>query len=442
MSTQTQNNVMSVLIGGNVTGTAIATLVTAADINALPEGQIVAVGMRASTGKEEILPTTATAATYPSIRLVAMNNGQLNYSPRIFAKDVSTFKGIDGVAGTTEQVTIIGYNGTTGSIDNSSTEYLLTYVGDWDDMMWSEQKYRKVYDYATLSPTQQKIAQTLSANFNLDSFKSNNQGVAPQVKCELLNDGTAADWTSAGTVAVVNGSNIATLSATSANAQVVGAVLRLGSTGSGVGTTVPVYVVVGTPSTDSSLSSTQVRLHTFFQGTTAAALDATSGDAGIVASVTNWGLKFTGLPLTWGIPPYSDFKFNKVTFHFDLKGFGETTVSNPTTASRGQGDYREVAEFEYFSQGNDGALNRTVIPLPIGRHYTDTTGTIAAYDTVAIESADTQRASAITRTAAMRIQTFVFIPDTSNGNTMSGYLLTQLNPWMASSPISLPNVSL
>tara|TARA_R110000868_G_scaffold14414_2_gene67069 strand:+ start:59373 stop:60701 length:1329 start_codon:yes stop_codon:yes gene_type:complete len=441
MSTQTQNNVMSVLIGGDVAGTAIATLVSANNINALPEGQIVAVGMRASTGKEEILPTTATAATYPSIRLVAMNSGQLNYSARIFARDVNTFKGIDGVAGTTEQVTTIGYNGTTGSIDNSSTEYLLTYVGDWDDMMWSEQKYRKVYDYATLSPTQQGIAQTLSSNFNLDSFRSNNQGVAPQVKCEVLCDGTAADWTSAGTVAVVNGSNIVTLSATSANAQVVGAILRLGSTGSGVTTDVPVYIVTATPSTDSSLTSTQLRIHTFFQGTTAAALDATSGDAGIVATATNWGLKFTGLPLTWGIPPYSDFKFNKVTFHFDLKGFGATTVSNPTTASRGQGDYREVAEFEYFSQGNDGALNRTVIPLPTGRHYTDVTGTIPAYDTIAIESADTQRASAITRTAAMRIQSFVFIPDTSNGNTMSGLLLSQLNPWMASSPVSLPNVS-
>lgn len=435
MSTQTQNTIMDVLVGGNVSGTAIASITN--DLANLAEGQVIAVGMRASTGTEEVLPTTATAATYPSIRLVAMNNSALIYSARIFAKDVNTFKGIDGVAGTTEQSTAIGYNGTTGSLDTTATEYLLTYVGDWDDMQWSQQKYRKVYDYFTLSPTQQSIAQNVSANFNLDQFRSNMQGVAPQVKCEVLCDGTAADWTSAGTATVVNGSNIVTLDATSVNAQALGAILRLGSTGSGVGTTVPVYIVTGLPSTDSTLTSTQLRIHTYFQGASAV-LDATSGDAGIVATATNWGMKFTGLPLTWGIPPYSDFKFNKCTFHFDLKGYGDSTVSQLTTATRGQGDYREVAEFEYFAQGNEGALNRTIIPLPTGRHYTDTTGTIPAYDTVVIESADTQRGSAITRQPAMKIQTYVFIPD---GAANATKLLTQLNPWMASSPISLPNVS-
>lgn len=437
MSTQTQNNVMSVLVGGNVSGTAIASITN--DLANLAEGQIIAVGMRASTGAEEVLSTSATAALYPSIRLVAMNNGQLNYSARIFAKDVNTFKGIDGVAGTTEQVTIVGYNGSSGSsLDNSSTEYLLTYVGDWDDMMWSKQKYRKVYEYNTLSPTQKGIAQNLSANINLDGFRSNLQGVAPQVKCEVLCDGSAA-FTASGsatTLTVVNGSNIATLDAVDTGVQALGAILRIDGANAAITTDIPVYVVIGTPSTDTTLSSTQVRLHTYYQGTGVASTLGTG--SGIVSTATNWGLKFTGKPLTWGLPPYSDFKFNKVTFHFDLKGFGASTVSNPTLASRGQGDYREVAEFEYFAQGNEGALNRTVIPLPTGRHYTDTTGSIAAYDTIVIESADTQRASAITRQAAMRIQTFVFIPD---GAANATKLLTQLNPWMASSPISLPNVS-
>lgn len=449
MSVQSQKNSMTTLIGGNVAGIAIASVqVTdpSATATYISDGQVIALGLNVNTGVEEVIPTTLSttvgAALYPTIRLVANNSGQLNYSARISATDVVRASAIDGVPGTTEQITFVGYNGTssTTSIDTSNTEYLLTYVGDWDDMMWSEQKYRKVYDYYSLTPTQQSIAQKISADFNFDSFRSSLQNVGPQAKCEMLCNGTAASPATAVTAAVVNGSDIVTLNAADTGIQALGTILRLGNTNTsatGRGVTIPVYVVTAIPSTDSSLSATQVRVHTFFQGTSDATLDLTT-DAGVVATATAFGMKFTGLPLTWGIPPYSDFKFNKVSFHFDLQGFGSTSYSTSTQASRGQGDYREVAEFEYFAAGNEGISNRTIIPLPSGRHYVDTTGTIAAYDTVVIESLNRQKRSAINAPTAMGVQTYVFIPDGAAAMTK---LLTQLNPWLTAAGVINTNMS-
>jgi hypothetical protein len=92
---------------------------------------------------------------------------------------------------------------------------------------------------------------------------------------------------------------------------------------------------------------------------------------------------------------------------------------------------------ESFAQGSEGALNRTVVPLPTGTAATVTDGTIAAYDCVAIQSADTSRAkSPITATAGMLIETRVFIPDGAANMTK---LLSQLNPWMAA--VGFPNAS-
>lgn len=430
MSELTQKNVMDVLVGTNIAGTAIASITN--DLANLAVGQVIAVGL--GTAGEVVLPVGGTPTNYPSIRLVRrFDSSTLVYSPRIFAKDVVSYTGIDGTAGTTEQVTVVGYNGTTGSIDTSGVDYTLTYVGDWDDMFWSEQKYRKAYNLYTTAPTQQFLAKGFTFLVNDDMFKMTLAGTGAQIKAEMLCDGTAASPGTAATAAVVNGSDIVTLNAADAGIQTIGTILRLGTAAGGRGTSVPVYVVIATPTTDSTLTSAQVRVHTYFQGTTDAALDLTA-DAGVVATATNYGMKFTGLPLTW---KKDFFKFKKVRFHFDLKGFGATTVSTPTLASKGQGDYREVAEMESFAQGSEGALNRTVVPLPTGTAATVTDGSVAAYDCVAIQSADTSRAkSPITATAGMLIETRVFIPDGAANMTK---LLTQLNPWMAA--VGFPNVS-
>jgi len=151
MSVQTQKNVMNVMVGEEFDSAAIAVAtlqITDPTVTAtyIEDGGVVALGLGAAG--EVILPASATntIANFPSIRLVQRIGNLLNFSPRIQGVDVLHFDGVDGVAGA-EQVSIVGYNGTTGAIDNSGTDFVLTYVGLWDDMMWSKQQYRKAYDY-------------------------------------------------------------------------------------------------------------------------------------------------------------------------------------------------------------------------------------------------------------------------------------------------------
>lgn len=436
MSVQTQKNVMNVMVGKEFDNAAIAVAslqITDPTANStyIEDGAIVALGL--GSAGEVILPasSTNTIANYPSIRLVQRVGSLLNFSPRIQGVDVTKFTGVDGVAGN-EQVTTVGYNGSTGAIDNSGTDFILTYVGLWDDMMWSKQQYRKAYDYYSTAATQQSIVKQLSFDINNDGFKQTMAGTGPQIKCEVLCDGTAADPSgSATTAAVVNGSDIVTLDAADSSVQAIGTIVRLGTAGGGRGTSVPVYIVVGIPSTDGTLSATQFRIHTYFQGTsdTALAIATALQAGGVVATATNYGLKFTGLPLTW----VKDFwKYKRVQFRIEVKGFGTTTVSTPTTVSIGKGDYRTVAEMESFAAGNEGALNRTIVPLPTGRQVTPTNGSIPLYDAIMIEWADKSKKSPIVGTVPMQEQLFVYTPDSTNGARNSTRLLDQLNEWMVS----------
>jgi len=446
MSVQTQKNVMNVMVGKEIAAGGSAIAVSSLQITDptasstyLEDGSIVALGMGASG--EVILPasSTNTIANYPSIRLVQRVGNLLNFSPTIVGTDVTAFRGKDGSAGA-EQVTTVGYNGSTGSIDNSGTDFILTYVGLWDDMMWSKQQYRKAYDYYSTAATQQSIAKQLSFDINQDMFKQTLAGTGAQIKCEVLCDGTAADPSgSATTAAVVNGSDIVTLDAADSSVQAIGAIIRLGTAGGGRGVGVPVYIVVGIPSTDSTLSSTQFRIHTYFQGTSNAALAiATASQAGgVVATATNYGLKFTGLPLTW---TKDFFKYKRVSFRIELKGFGTTAVATPTQAALGFGDYRHVAEMESFAAGNEGALNRTIVPLPTGRQVTPTDGSIPLYDAIVIEWADRSKKSPISGVVPMQEQLFIFTPDSTDGAKNSTRLLDQLNEWMVSAGMSSQSV--
>lgn len=435
MSVQTQKNVMNVMVGKEFASSAIAVAslqITDPTVTAtyIEDGGVVALGL--GSAGEVILPasSTNTIANYPSIRLVQRIGTLLNFSPRIQGVDVTKFTGVDGVAGA-EQVSIVGYNGTTGAIDNSGTDFVLTYVGLWDDMMWSKQQYRKAYDYYSTAATQQSIAKQLSFDINNDGYHMTLAGTGPQVKCEVLCDGTAASPATAATAAVVSGSDVITLNAADAGVQAIGTILRIGNTNTsatGRGVDVPVYFVIGIPSTDSTLSAAQLRVHTYFQGTSDATLDLTT-DAGVVATATNYGLKFTGLPLTW-VKDF--FKYKRVQFRIEIKGFGTTTVTTPTTMSQGKGDYRHVAEMESFAAGNEGALNRTIVPLPAGRQVTPTDGSIPLYDAIMIEWADRTKKSPISGSVPMQAQLFVYTPDSTNGARNSTRLLDQLNEWMVS----------
>lgn len=423
MSVGIQKNIMNVLVG-NATSTTIATAsVQITDPTAagtyIADGQVVMLGSGGATNVEEVvLAANASVTNYPFIRFVQRSGSDLHFSARIRGVDIIKAVKTAPVA-TVNQVSTVGFNGTSGSIDTTATDYFLTFVGNWDDIMWSKQKYRKVWDYTSTAPTQLSVATSFSKQMNLDGFYSNLNGVPPQFKVEMLSDGTfTADGTNA--ITVVNGSDVVTTTTTLA----IGDLHKIGGTTNAI----PNYIIVATSATDSSLAANQYRLHTFYQGTSGS---VTSANHGNVTGATNYGLKITGLDATWGIPPYSDFKYKVVSFNIELKGFGATTAGTPTPAKLGTGVSQLVAEYEYFSQGNEGALNRTIIPLPTGRHDT-VQGT--AYTTVAIESADKQGSSPITSPAGMKVQTFIFMPA---GTALTNLMTDQVTPYMSTVGITV-----
>lgn len=433
MSVQTQKNTMSVLVAKDHTEITTATVQITDPSTAgtfIADGQVVILD-----SSDNVMTPGTTVSQSPYFRIVARegataSTAKLNYSARMRGVDLlqATYKAYSAPV---EQISYVGYNGTTGSIDNTGTDYLLTVVNDWDDQMWSQQKNRTVYDYTSTAPTQLTIAKSFSYQVNQAGFNSTLLGTGPWIKAEMLNDSTtASNLTGSPTITIVNGSDVATFSNTVAtNGLAVGDILRIG--GNAASTTTAVYYVSAVPSTDSSLTSSQVKLHTYYQGVSQAATAMGTG-YDRVTGATNYGLRFTGLALTWGIPPYSDFKYKKVSFHLELLGFGTTVKSDPsTTPSKGNGSGYEVSEWEYFAMGNEGALNRTIIPLPLGRTQAVSTST---YDTFYLEAADKTGGGPVTGVVPMKIQTFLFLMSGSGTNPAAAKnnLRGQLNPYLNS----------
>ena len=431
MSIVSTKNSMSVLIAANPTQIALGSVQITDPTTTntfIADGQI----LMLDESDAVMTPANSNISDSPSVRFVVRNGAtastaSLNFSARIRGKDLVACTG-KNYSAITQQVSYVGYNGTSGtSLDASGTDFTLTLVGDWDDQFWSEQKNRTAFNYYSTAATQQAIATSFTNQINAQGFRATAAGTGPIVKAETLNDATTAVTSTATTLIVVNGSDIGTLNVADTTFQTIGAVVRLGSVAAT--TTSPVYVVTATPSTDSSLTSTQIRFHTYFQGTTGTVTLGTLSN--FVSGATNWGIKLTGLALTW-VKDF--FKAKVVSFHTDLKGFGTTTSGTSTVPSLGTGDYKLVSEFESFAAGNEGALNRTVVPLPTGRNATVST---ANYDTIAIESQDSSITNTVAANARMRVQTMIFIPTSS---TQIVPLLSQLNPYIASA--GLPAITI
>lgn len=393
MSTLTQKNITTVMVAKDAAGTAIASIPSNDILGTMADGQVIAVGVPAGGGSEIVIPASSAAGSFESIRLVESQGGILVYSPKIKVSNI-VHAGVKAYTAPVEQVYVLGFDGTSGNLDvTQSNEFIMNIVYDYDDMMWSEQKLRNAYNYYSTSPTLQGLATSMVTQINLKEKMSTLNGVGAVVSATMLTNGTATAMDSSATLAVVNGSTTITASAAQTTDWAVGTLVRIG----GATATSPVYVITAVT------SSTVATINTPYQGATNAAIAART-----ITVPTSFGIKVTGLALTW-VKDF--FKYNKVKFHFEVKGFGASTYNKLcaicTESSKGVGSGYEVAEYESFAAGNEGALNRTMIPFPTGRTYAVSTTT---YDTIAIESNDTENYSPIVGTTAMRELALVFIP--------------------------------
>ena len=442
MSVLSVQNIQETIIGGNVNRTANAQVTDPTNTTTyIVDGEVVVLN---SSGVVYDA-STMSYATSPWIQIVQRNGDNLVWSSRIYGDKVTSYRGVAGAQGQ-EQIYHIGYNGSANSLDiTAGLDFQLTVIENQDDMMWSEQKKKNVvYVPNNLVTSQQDLAKAVVKN---QMKKYTTDGSA--ITAVMLNSGAGSIFTGAASIAVTHGSNVIVPNAAITNAGFgAGSIARIGVTGSGVGTTIPVYTVLGAHPT---IANAWILDQPYAGPSNSALLVA---NAGVVTAGANWGVRFTGKAL-----PYRRdfFKFKRVAFTLQMSGYGATVLTKTQESSYGYGDGRLVLEEESFSKGFEGALNRMTVPLPLANEtftasaattstlnttYADAFVTASAlYDAITIEffSQDSATVVAVPRMPQL-VKIFAFDGAGQNSGANTD-IQNALNDWMASTPGVFSNLS-
>lgn len=346
----TQNNATRLLVGKRISRTAslAATQVTPSSI---ADGEIVVTD---AAGK--ILDTTTVA----SAKEIVIVQGQGSTKPLI-KSDVIKLGKLTSYSGkaysaATEQVSYIGYNGTSGSIDAIASNLYFARLAMLNEQnTFGNRTMYENFKYETGTSTSQKdVAQGLW----LDAINIKNG--EPMYKFERICDGSQVDFTGSATgMTFTKGSNVVAFTssgAASTGTVAVGDVIRVGNQG--------VYIAATAASAGATFT-----IDGKFQGTSGEYTGGTTAasQVGIVGSPVNWGIRATGIAKSY-IPGV--FRYYKVRFAFQLKDFGTTTLTEPGTspavrAFEGQGTTEQIQDLEWMSQGVDGKLYRVQQGIPV-----------------------------------------------------------------------------
>jgi hypothetical protein len=339
------DNTIKVLIGKNIPITASASL-DPHSANYVADGEISILTENATTDVgEEVNPGTAKDRQY--IRFTQRSGDTIHYSPRIKVANITKTKLAASVAAK-DQVDYIGYNTTSGSIEElNNNQYLLHITYRHDDKIWSEQLNKRTYCYySDLTANQSEIASNFVKQINMDLYTS--------VSAVIVNDSIGAALTSTGQDVIVNnGSNLITFAADVSATVSAGSYLKIG----GTATTTPVYKVKSI-----AAGGLLVTLDTTYQGTSAT---VASANVNVCNAIIYVGISLTGLAITYkpkGIAPYNRTKFDTA-----IANFGSTVITNATAMTWGNGLYEQVADLEWFALGGDGIRNFMWHPIPTGR---------------------------------------------------------------------------
>ena len=368
----------------------------------------------------------AASVTAPESLKIAMlsGNGVMSFSDTFKVKDIIALSSEAYNAGS-EQVTYVGYNGTSGAINAIDyNEYILSLIYKHDDMMWSEQINIKPYLVTTESGAKASTVATQFAKMiNADEYSK----VKAAAVCSAPY--TSTNGTKSGQEStVVNGSTTITFETdlgygTGSALITVGDYIRIGTPAGIAGTPTvqsSVYKVIATPTSttvtvDRPVTEASGTYEDIGTGTQLEVIPAATAEA------ASWGIKFTGLVLDWvakGVFPYK-----QVAFDVTLKGFGSTTQST-TAASLPKGNYKQVSDLEWFSQfGSDGLRNAMQHPVPTGKADTDLT-TPGTYKCYTIRYKTTSENDPIVGQSNMTATIYIFIKSTCS--TVIGYWDTTL----------------
>lgn len=356
MALDSKNNIKSVFIVPDLADTTVGTKVTP---GSLATGSVVV------TDVTNISLDPGNVADYSTIKIVKDRGANLPLQQvRLNLADIIAYSGAC-YEPATEQISYIGYNGTSGSITVANEKFYevkLEHVPN----AFAYGKRPANYKYGTYksdaNATQAEIANGIQASL-VQNFKPN-RTIDWRVITELVcNNAGAAITGTVTTFGVTRYSKTVTLNGTVTNVT-VGDFIRLG----GTTTAASVYKVAAVN------SPTSIVLTVPYQGTSGTiAVASVQVITAANAATAAFGIKITGLKQKYDVNRWR--QYDKVRFNpFINEPFAGTLVTT-TAAFDGVGVYEQAANDEYISWGDEGQVFVDQVPPLFREQDADPNGT-------------------------------------------------------------------
>jgi hypothetical protein len=338
------NNVFSVILDDNAQpalALAAGTLITDAN---LPKGAIAAVDLG-----NGFLTAAAFAALVDGdqYRIVQGKGlGQQIMKTPVLTVGKTKFT-INPFKPAVQQVTIIGYNGTTGALPTANDTDFWIKIRKRDNDAANRSQPMSLFAgpvRTDATGTQAELATLLVANGYLN-FK--NEPANHYLKFEAIcSDAGALDVTAVTANVTLNSKGVTLVAAPTT--MVAGDFIRFGTTVND-----PVYRI-------DSIVGTALTLATPYTGDTATGVTIEYVTAALAAlPATNFGIKITGIAAPFNVNTFRDYYANRFTATFS----NSSVLVTPFVGARnGNGVWQQVAMDEYLSYGYEGQNQQLATP--------------------------------------------------------------------------------
>jgi hypothetical protein len=357
----TQNDVMQLFIGKAAAGTAVPTTAVGgqiSDYSKLADGEIAVVNAHNIVLSATSVLTDDIVAQH-GIKIIKRNGTDILQSDLIMQNNILAVKAVADAAAA-EQVSYIGYNGTSGEIEAVSSKLYVVRLSlkEQDFTGIGQQMILNAPYKSDASATQLEVALGLVEQLSRVTRRQAVQPIKAELVCDVAYAATAGV---AGTTTFVKGEQYITIStalhygATGGSTDIaIGDYVRISETptSKGCAVTDPIYKVI------ELTSATVMKVDRPIESTSYSAVAVAKCACTILTAAkmasADLGIKLTGIArdFTVGKTPYS-----KVSFQVGLdsaSSFGTTPVTYSTAMSLGQGTYAQIAELEWELLGNDG----------------------------------------------------------------------------------------
>lgn len=279
----------------------------------------------------------------------------------------NTYATVQQYVAAVQQITRIGFNGTTGSLPTTTSEtsfYIKIRKNDNDAANRSQPNSLFAQFKTDATGSQEELAFGLVKNGvqNMSTQPVSNNGY---LRFEALCDEAGATDGTATTISIDYGSKTGTLNA-GATTFVVGDLLRIG----GGAVTDPVYKIT-------ALAGTTVTLDIAYQGASGTGI-AIEYITAALAAAAEFGVQLRGVASDFSVEALRNYYSNRFTATFSDASTLNTHIQG---ANDGSGTWQQVAMDEYMSMGNQGENSMIGVP-PVPR--TASVVTDGQYDAIMI----------------------------------------------------------